>query len=164
MATRLELDLGGLEDRLGFLLRIAQLEAYDRFFAGALPGNARLTETTLLQIVALNPGVRQGVLARTLRFKRAHMTKIVRGLEEAGLIRSDIPSEDRRSVALWLTEAGKRRVEDGWSEVEQREARVSGALSVAEAAELRRLLRRFLAIPDPVAIQDTTPPREARRA
>lgn len=139
-------DLGG---HLGFLLRLAHVDAFTRFHAAAGLTGAQVTEATLLHLVRLNPGVRQGVLARQLRLKRAHMTKIVQGLEARGCLALDVPPEDRRSVTLHLTEAGAAVLAALWPAVERGEAAVQAALTPADRAAALALLSRMLADPSP---------------
>jgi DNA-binding MarR family transcriptional regulator len=144
-------DLGG---HLGFLLRLAHVDAFARFHAAAGLSGAQVTEATLLHLVALNPGIRQGVLARHLRLKRAHMTKIVQGLEGRGCLALDVPPEDRRSVTLHLTDAGAAVLTGLWPAVERGEAAVQAALAPADRAAALALLARMLAAPFPDPTQD----------
>ena len=141
-----EVDLGPLGETVGFLLRLAQLRAFEAFRerfgeAGLNPG-----AFSVLLLIARNPGVRQGVVAERLMIKRAHMTKLVRGLEEAGLILRLIPDHDRRSVELTLTDVGQDYVADFGPEVLAAEKTAAGALTEAEAADLVRLLRKYLGL------------------
>jgi DNA-binding MarR family transcriptional regulator len=145
MTTDVAFDLGSMTDSLGFLLRLAQIDAFGRFFAKGDLADLGLGEISILRGIGLNPGVRQGVLAQALRIKRAHMTKIIRALEVRGLVRSAVPPEDRRSVTLWLTEAGQGWLQDHWPEVEAREALVPHDMEPADVDQLKHLLRRFLA-------------------
>lgn len=140
------LDWGPLGDSLGFLLRLAQLEAFEAYFtatdgAAPLPGSL-----SILLMVRGNPGIRQGVLARALRIKRAHMTKIVQSLEQAGHLRGSIPPDDRRAVELHLTPSGLEEAARGWAVVRQLEETPPPTLSAEEAALLRHLLRKYLAL------------------
>jgi DNA-binding MarR family transcriptional regulator len=138
-------DLGTMHDSLGFLLRLAQIDAFNRFFAKGDLAALGLGEISILRGIGLNPGVRQGVLAQALRIKRAHMTKIMRVLEGRGLIRTSVPPEDRRAVTLWLTEAGQTWLQEHWPEVEAREALVPRGMAPADVEQLKHLLRKFLA-------------------
>ena len=61
----------------------------------------------MLTLILHNPGIRQGVLARRLMIKRAHMTKLIRSLEKSGYVERTIPDEDRRSVTLRLKCEGR---------------------------------------------------------
>ena len=146
VALREDVDLGPLGDTVGFLLRLAQLRAFEAFrgrFAevGLHPGSF-----SVLVLIARNPGVRQGVVAERLMIKRAHMTKLVRAMEEAGLILRLVPDHDRRAVELRLTEAGAAYLDEFAPEVFAAEKDAAGALTEAEAAELVRLLRKYLGL------------------
>lgn len=146
VAEKTEVDLGPLGDTVGFLLRLAQLRSFGAFrerFAelGLNPG-----AFAVLVLIARNPGVRQGVIADRLMIKPAHMTKLVRALEEAGLILRLVPDHDRRSVELSLTEAGEAYLEEFAPEVFAAEQDAAGALGVAESRELVRLLRKYLGL------------------
>lgn len=140
------LDWGPLDDSLGFLLRLAQLEAFESYFAATegappLPGSL-----SILLMVRQNPGIRQGVLARALRIKRAHMTKIVQSLEQAGHLRGTVPPDDRRSIELHLTPAGVAEAERAWASVRAYEATPPATLTAEETATLRSLLRKYLSL------------------
>ncbi|GAA4219257.1 DNA-binding MarR family transcriptional regulator [Sagittula marina] len=99
--------LGELEDSLGFLLRVAQVRSFERFYAAFDELKLRPGEYSLLWLVKLNPGVRQGHLGDTLRVKPAQMSKMIRRLEQQGRLRRVIPDGNRRSVLLHLTDAGE---------------------------------------------------------
>lgn len=142
-----QIEMGDMTGMLGFLLRLAQIDAYDRLFAEASMADASLTELSILYLVQLNPGIRQGVLATVLRIKRAHMTKILQALDARGLCRFTIPAEDRRAVQLWLTDAGETMISTSWSSVCNRESRVANGLTAPETATLKRLLRKFIGMP-----------------
>jgi DNA-binding MarR family transcriptional regulator len=147
-------DLGG---HLGFLLRLAHVDAFARFHAAAGLSGAQVTEATLLHLVALNPGIRQGVLARHLRLKRAHMTKIVQGLEARECLSLDVPPEDRRSVTLRLTGEGAAVLAGLWPAVERGEAAVQAALAPSDRAAALALLTRMLADPGTAETADGDP-------
>lgn len=100
------IDFGDLTRSVGFLLRMAQLQSFDMFFARLAKHGLKPGEFTLLWVVGLNPGLRQGSLARRLRIKPAHMTKLVQRLVAADLLARTVPDDDRRSVRLSLTGAG----------------------------------------------------------
>ncbi|MFN4155854.1 MAG: MarR family winged helix-turn-helix transcriptional regulator [Paracoccaceae bacterium] len=142
-----QIEMGDMAGMLGFLLRLAQTDAYERLFDGEALTDASLTELSILHLVQLNPGIRQGVLAKALRIKRAHMTKIVQALDERDLCRFTIPAEDRRAVQLWLTDAGQAMISTAWPSVCASESRVATGLTAPEAVTLKRLLRKFIGMP-----------------
>lgn len=142
--TAERLEYGVLEHSTGFLLRLAQLKSFDDFFEGLGPLGVRPGEISVLMVLGRNPGVRQGVLAEALSIKRAHMAKMVRAMEDDGLIRRSVPEDDRRAMELWLTESGAARVEALRPAFEAHEARQIDSLTSREASELKRLLRKYL--------------------
>ena len=100
-------DLGALTGSAGFMLRMAQVAVYDQFFREFANTDVRPGEFSVLWVIAMNPDLRQGTLARTLNIKPAHMTKLVQRLVREGLVKRIVPPEDRRSVRLALTDKGR---------------------------------------------------------
>lgn len=141
-------DLGELNQSLGFLLRIAQVSAFDRFYAAFGKIDLRPGEFSAMWVIRRNPGLRQGVLAETLHIKPAHMTKMIRRLEERGFIRRVIPDDDRRSVRLFLASAGDRFIETHRAAFLGQDDYHDHGLTAAELDELTRLLRRYLDLED----------------
>lgn len=147
-AAQGRLGWGPLRDSLGFLLRLAQIEAFESYFA-ATDGTALMPGSlSILLMVRENPGIRQGVLARALRIKRAHMTKIVQSLEQAGHLRGTVPPDDRRAVELHLTPAGRAEADRCWAAVRAHETTPPATLTATETETLRHLLRKFLSLQD----------------
>ncbi|MFD1913738.1 MarR family winged helix-turn-helix transcriptional regulator [Halodurantibacterium flavum] len=141
-------EMGPLTDSLGFLLRLAQLASFEDFYAGLAPFGIRPGEFSALLIIRQNPGIRQGVLAQRLIIKRAHMTKMIRAFEDAGFVERTIPDDDRRSVELRLSPGGEALVAEHIGHFTSFEAREKLTLTAAEESELRRLLRKYLALPE----------------
>ncbi|MEC7298982.1 MarR family winged helix-turn-helix transcriptional regulator [Pseudooceanicola nitratireducens] len=138
-----ELRLGQLAGSLGFLFRVGQLEVFDNFFDQLGKSGLKPGEFSVLWVVHLNPGVRQGAVAEKLRIKRAHMTKLVRSFEEDGLIERTIPEGDRRGIELRLTRSGSAFVEDHAQEFFDYAQSETDRLSPDEAAQLIALLQKF---------------------
>jgi len=104
--------LGRLAHDLGFLLRLAQVKVYERYFQQCGEHRIKPGEFSVLWAISHNPGIRQAVLCQRLIIKRSHMTKLVRLLEDRGLVSRRVPDDDRRGVELTLT-AGGQAVVDG---------------------------------------------------
>ncbi len=138
-----QLSLGELEESLGFLLRVAQVRAFDRFYASFGAADLRPGEFSALWVIRRNPGVRQGVVAEALRIKPAHMTKMIRRIEDKGQLRRVIPENDRRSVRLFITPAGEQFLEDNRAAFLGQDDYHQHGLSPDEARDLARLLRRY---------------------
>ncbi len=137
-------EVGVLSDSLGFMLRLAQIRAFEDYFKsfediGLSPGTI-----SVLTIIAANPGIRQGMLARQLRIKPANMTKTVRMLEAESLVERTVPEDDRRALELSLSERGRRLVETFTQRHSRHEEESSAPLEAGERAELMRLLTKYV--------------------
>ena len=141
--TEETVDLGEITGSLGFLLRMAQLRAYDHFFETLAGHDLRPGEFTVLWVIGLNPGLRQGTIARTLYIKPAHMTKLVGRLVAANWVSRTIPDNDRRSVRLTLTPDGKAFVEAYREKFLNAHLAERSNLSADDATDLIALLRRY---------------------
>lgn len=144
-----EVDLGPLGQSLGFLLRLAQIRNFAGFYEVFAAQGLKPGEFTVLDLIGRNPGVRQGVLATRLSIKRAHMTKLVRALADAGLVARRVPPEDRRAVELRLTEAGQAHLD-----LHAPSFHAFGLVQVPELTEGEQavilcLLRRYLGLDPP---------------
>ncbi|MBF9034384.1 MarR family transcriptional regulator [Rhodobacterales bacterium HKCCE2091] len=141
-------DLAGLETSLGFLLRIAQVRVFDDFFDKFGDEGLRPGEFSALWLVLKHDGIRQGEVARALRIKPAHMTKMVRRLEDRGVLRREVPDDDRRSVRLHLSPEGAAWVQENHAQFLGHHNYLEHDLSDAEIHQLGHLLRRFAGIPE----------------
>lgn len=98
-------------------------------------GPARLSALSVL--VFAGP-VRLTDLARIEQVKPPTMTKIVAGLETAGLVRRRRDAEDARAVRLEATARGARLLQEGRR---RRVARLASALETLTVDELETLTR-----------------------
>ncbi|MEC7761181.1 MAG: MarR family transcriptional regulator [Pseudomonadota bacterium] len=110
-ADEQEISLGDITQSLGFLIRIAQIKVFAAFYEGLGQFGLKPGEFTVLWVIGLNPGLRQGTVANTLRIKPAHMTKLTGRLVDRGLVSRETPPDDRRAVRLKLTPEGQSFVD-----------------------------------------------------
>lgn len=129
----------------GFLLRLAQLKVYSEFFAKVGERGLRPGQFSVLWVIQNNPGIRQSILGQSLMIKRAHMTKLIRALEEDGLVSRRVPDDDRRAVELTLTAKGDEQVKAAADWLFRYEDGLGSGLDVSERRELIRLLQKFIA-------------------
>ncbi|AXV16946.1 MarR family transcriptional regulator [Neorhizobium sp. SOG26] len=141
-----DVDLGRLDSALGFLLRMAQLKVYERFFETLGDKDLKPGEFSVLWVISRNPGIRQSVLGQRLMIKRAHMTKLIRGFEDRGLVTRRVPDEDRRAVEITLTPEAAARVEKAAEWFFDFEDAVGNNLSSAEQKQLTLLLRKIVGL------------------
>lgn len=139
--------LGDLEQSAGLILRIAQLTVFEHFFEVFGQSDIKISEFTVLYAIAENPDVRQGVLADVLKIKWPNMTKLVRALEDRGLIERVVPPEDRRSVHLRVTPAGRRQIGVSQERMYRSDRTALGMLDDEEYAQLLRLSRKIAGWP-----------------
>ena len=139
------LNRGALDDLIGLKLRLAQLHFFAVYYAEF--GQLEITpaEYAILELEAENPSTRQGVLAEDLSIKRSNMTKVVRGLEDRGLLQRAVPADDARAVELSLTAAGETLRQQLAGSMRRNDRLAASALEGAEQAELLRLLDKLLA-------------------
>ncbi|MFN3547163.1 MAG: MarR family winged helix-turn-helix transcriptional regulator [Mesorhizobium sp.] len=142
-----DVSLGALERSAGLILRIAQLTVFEHFFEVFGQSDIKISEFTVLYAIAENPDVRQGVLADVLKIKWPNMTKLVRALEERGLIERVVPPENRRSVHLRVTPAGRRQIAVSQEQMYRSERMALGMLDDEEYAQLLRLSRKIAGWP-----------------
>lgn len=139
-------DIGPLADSLGFMLRLAQIRAFERFFAdfgelGLTPG-----ALSVLVVIARNPGIRQGSLARRLHIKPANMTKTIRALEAMDLVRRTVPEDDRRAIEISLTDEAAALAPEMMRRLDRHERTAYGPLGPGEREQLMQLLARYVGI------------------
>ncbi|EUC00852.1 transcriptional regulator, MarR family [Rhizobium sp. CF080] len=141
-----EVDLDRLNSALGFLMRLAQLKIYERFFEEVGEHNLKPGEFSVLWVILHNPGIRQSVLGQRLMIKRAHMTKLIRALEDQNLVSRRIPDGDRRAVEITLTPKAVTRVEQASQWFFTYEASVGANLTADERRQLTALLQKFVGL------------------
>lgn len=144
--TAEDVEMDRLNGALGFLLRLAQLQVYEHFFSEVGDRGLRPGEFSVLWVIRCNPGIRQSVLGQRLMIKRAHMTKLIRAIEDEGLVSRRIPDEDRRAVELTLTPAGEAMVQTSAEWFFSYEDGVGGHMSRAERQQLIGLLHKFIGL------------------
>jgi len=138
-----DVEFGALAGLAGFMLRLAQLQLFEAFFRDF--GARRITpgQIGILVAVGRNPAVRQGVLADALRIKWSNMAKIIRALEQDGLIERRVPKSDRRAVELHLTAKGEALVGNIAPQLTVSDRAATTALTASERATLLRLLAKL---------------------
>lgn len=111
-----------------------------------------LTEWRTLHAVAVKPGVAAAELTGRLGLEKMAISRAVRALEAAGRLRREVSGDDARRSALRLTPAGETLHAALAPGGMAREAELLAGLSLAERAELDRLLdllvRRARTLPE----------------
>jgi len=136
-------DIGDLAQSLGFLLRISQVKIFRAYFRHLGKFDLMPAEFSILWVLHLNPGLKQGAIAQSLSIKPAHMTKLIQKLVTGGYVERCVPEGDRRSVLLSLTPVGETFIAENAKVFIDLHQLAPGNLDRDELAELTRLLRKY---------------------
>ena len=133
-----------LPANIGFHIRMVQMRVFREFYrtfegSGVTPGMH-----TVLAIIRDNPGIRQRTLAELLMVREPNMTRMVQGLQGAGLIAREIDKSDRRAFHLILTDKGRALMEGVQGRMDAFEERLLGGLEGKERKALHDYLERIL--------------------
>ena len=99
--------LGVLEGHLGYFVRRLQVWVFQDFVRTLAAHDIRPAQFSVLVVIEANPGLSQADLADTLGIERARLVRLLDELEKRSLTRRQPSPVDRRSHALYLTEAGE---------------------------------------------------------
>jgi DNA-binding MarR family transcriptional regulator len=129
-----EVHSASLADTIGRLRR-----AMRRAARVADPGNQlSVAQLELLSSLAEHPGARPGQLARRLNLRPNSVTTLVNTLTQLDMITRRAADDDRRAIALTLTEKGRHAVQ-AWQATNSEILRI--ALSMLTGQERRALAR-----------------------
>lgn len=142
-ATRHDVDIAILTSRMGYSLRQAA-RAIARDFAVKLANeDVRPAEFALMEVLAGNPGLRQGQASDALGIKSANFVPLLDRLQERGLVERRPIAGDRRARGLFQTDAGAAMVGRLQAVAEAHEARFAGRIGPEGKAVLMGLLARL---------------------
>lgn len=132
-----------LADSPAFLVRLAQLRAFDEFHRNFAGLGVTPAGFSVLALIAANPNVRPGAIAEELRVKPSNVAALVSGLVAAGLVQRTADESELRANCLRITPEGAK----AWAEMERihlkTDARFTTALDPAEREQLLTLLRKL---------------------
>jgi DNA-binding MarR family transcriptional regulator len=143
--------------------------SFEAFYAAHRLSSAR--GHVLAQLLAVEQGLTPAQLAERAGSTPPSMTGVLRSLEREGLVRRRAMSDDRRSQSVFLTAAGRRRVEALLPLMARRLADLAGTLRPDERTAMlsgsRRLWERARALsallPEPVAERKRSRARNGQR-
>jgi DNA-binding MarR family transcriptional regulator len=134
------IDLGALDEHLGYLIRRFQVWVFQDFIRMLEPIDIRPAQYSVLVVIGANPGLSQSDLADTLGIERARLVRVLDRLEKRGLTLRLPSPRDRRSHALQLTAEGQKILKRAKALAANHEARLAEKLG----AEPRRAMLEFL--------------------
>jgi DNA-binding MarR family transcriptional regulator len=137
------IELGALEDHLGYFVRRLQVWIFQDFVRALAAVDIRPAQYSVLVVIEANPGLSQADLAETLGIERARLVRLLDGLERRGFTRRQASPVDRRSHALSLTATGQDALKRIKSLAARHEANLAERLGVARRGALLDALRDF---------------------
>ena len=105
------IDYGLIEQSLGYLLRRAQIKAFQSFDKHFDALDIKPAQFSALELIDKNSGMRQSRLAEALGIQRTNLVGMLDQLQERDLIKRAPAPDDRRSHALQLTPTGAELLE-----------------------------------------------------
>jgi DNA-binding MarR family transcriptional regulator len=100
------IDMSGLDDTLGFLLKRAQIAVSSQIHGTFAEFDITAVQFSVLTVVANNPGITQGDIAAALQVERPRMVPVLDALARRGLAERRHDSRDGRSRRIHLTDTG----------------------------------------------------------
>jgi DNA-binding MarR family transcriptional regulator len=137
------LDLGILNDHLGYFVRRLQLDIFQQFIAALAPLNVRPAQFSVLVVIDRNPGRPQAAIARALNIERAALAKMLHDLADRGWVERRTSRDDGRSHAVFLTGTGEKVLARMTALAEANERRLERRLGAGRYRELATLLKDF---------------------
>ena len=138
-----ELDFDLLPGLIGYQLRLTQLAIFNDFGKSLSDQAISPGRFGVLALIAANPGLTQSRLALATQLDRSTMVAVIDQLEARSLVERRAAPNDRRSNALWLTEAGKKLLRTMKQRVKAHETHITAALGEQDAARLIEMLSRI---------------------
>lgn len=140
-----EVELGYLGEDLPYLTRVlrACIRAETALFYKDF--GTEHGDIAIINLIGINPGISQNDLAAAVVLKKSAVTKVIKSLENRGLVERRKVSSDKRYNALTLTEKGeekRRQLRDGM------QAQHQALLSVFSREEQQQLLSQLRRLSD----------------
>ena len=113
---------------------------YDRYLK---PSGLKTTQFSVLANIARNPGITVSKLAGLLISDQTTMTRVLRGLENAGYIHLQPGERDRRIKRVHITDAGLAKLDEArplWVDAQREMERTLGRSGIEELLGLVRTL------------------------
>jgi DNA-binding MarR family transcriptional regulator len=142
-SSRPAIDLGVLNDKLGYFARRLQVWIFQDFIRRLAPIDISPAQFSVLVVIAANPGLSQADLAATLGIERARLVRLLHRLEQRGLTRRLPSSADGRRHALRLTREGQKTLTQAKALAARHEAAVKRRLGDTRYRLLLGALREF---------------------
>ena len=141
--SRPVIDLGELNERLGYFVRRVQVWIFQDFIRRLAGIDISPAQFSVLVVIGANPGLSQSELAGTLGIERARLVRMLHRLERRSLTQRLPSSADGRRHALQLTREGQKLLTRAKALAAQHEAALKLKLGAERHKALLELLRDF---------------------
>lgn len=140
---RTPIDLGALNDHLGYYIRRAQVWIFQDFIRTLSRLDIRPAQYSVLVVIGANQGLSQADLSAALNIERARLVRLLDRLEKRGLTERRRARTDRRSHALHLTREGQRLLKRAKNLAAKHETRLIMELGPDHHRFMLSILREF---------------------
>ena len=134
--------LSDMYQRPGFLLRRAHQISASIFENACADVGLTQAQYGVLTVVASQPDLDQSSLARALAFDKVTVLRVLRGLQERGLVVRSVSHASRRQMAVRLTPQGKQLLKKAQEPVHSAYMRLMAPLDPQERTLFIALLQR----------------------
>lgn len=138
-----DLDVGGLDDVIGFHIRLAHGATYRQFTETFSELGLTQKMVSVLWLIADHPKIAQADIGRRLQMDRATTMAIINRLEARDYLVRAISKSDRRRQTLTLTHEGEDALREARRCIDEHERWVRSRFTKKEATLLIELLRRI---------------------
>lgn len=138
-----EVDYGLLSDLTGFSMKLVWVLGHGELARRLEDPAITPHRFSILEVISRNPGMQQTQLAAALALTRPATTLAVDFWEERGCVERRKVAGDRRLSGVHMTPHGDRELAALRARVREADQALTAALSDAEIAQLRRLLKRI---------------------
>jgi DNA-binding MarR family transcriptional regulator len=143
---RSAVDYGELNERIGYLLRRAQLAVFSDFFQTFNTFGISPAQYSILTVIGRNPGLSQTEVADALGIKKTNFVAVIKELEKRGTVLRTAMPTDKRSFALTLTPPGRTLLGKLHGAAHDHENRVRAAFGADLYAALMDPLTRLTSL------------------
>lgn len=138
---------GGLNELLGYHVRMANLAIYRDFISELGDLDMTQKQAATLSMIDANPGLPQVAIATQLGADRATIMAMIDRLQGRGLVRRERSKLDRRRQELYLTEAGQKLLAEARKRIADHEKRFTSRFTAAELRGLFKALKKLHGLP-----------------
>lgn len=135
------MSLTDLYRRPGFLLRRTHQISAAVFENACASVGLTAAQYGVLTVIAAEPGLDQTRLARALAFDKVTVMRVLKGLEERGLLTRERSAQSRRQMTVRLTTAGQALLGAAHEPAERAYQRLLSPLSPEQRSQLIGLLQ-----------------------